>query len=113
MVVYNRSTSSNENRVQQPVFRSCSSLLHEPLIADLNSDSSGVIDAVEQDRNIEVPHIFIHRIACPLEMPIIIDDKNAVSNDSRIQMNELVFGGAIPIRIQTQKRNVSWRRIRD
>ena len=60
-----------------------------------------------------VPHIFIHRIARTLEMPIIIDDKNAVPDDSRIEMNELVFGRAIPIRIETQKRNVFWRRIRD
>ena len=83
----------------------------------LHEDPTCVVDAVEVQVRTRVLEILINRLPGPLPVAIIVNDKDAMLGQPRIQVMQFVQGRRVPIGVQPQQRNLignsSWNGVLD
>ena len=83
----------------------------------LYGDSCGVVDPIQENSKFIALYVLINRLSSPLPVAVVIDDQNASNREFRVEMDQLVLGGLVPVGIEPQYRNVVrgffWYRILD
>src|SRR5260370_29329422 len=78
-------------------------------LACLHADAAGVVDPVEQHRRGGIAEVLVRRLARAAPETVIVDDQHATHGEARIEVHQLMLGGLIPIRVETQQCDPAWR----
>src|SRR6187455_1511719 len=94
-----RDTSARIQTCNAPLRASSSGLEHE---------SSGVIDALQEQRAHAAREKLVDRGPRALPVSVVVDDHDPVRAEARIQMLELVPRRLVPVGIEPQERDAFW-----
>ena len=59
-----------------------------------------MVDAVKQEQKLVFVQVFIDGLSAALPLTVVVDEQDAAGGQSRIQMNQFLASGFVPIGIQ-------------